>query len=627
MPTPRPALRPWWLALFAFVLVAMAPAQTSERVRLTSPTAPALADQLEAQGYDVLKGSVSPDSLDLVVSPTERAWLLGAGHALTTIDFGMPLGQRPFAEVPPAGYPDLATIESTMAAAAASHPTLCEMVDLSAAFGAPSTFEGRTIKALRISDNVQTDEDEPRVLFASTHHARETVTPVIALEIIDRLLIGYGNDPAITSAVDDHEIWIVPVVNPDGYDYVFTTDDMWRKNRNPGLTSVGVDLNRNYPMGWSGPCAGSTAEGSQTYKGPAPASEPEVQAIMALSLDRHFSKVIDFHSSGRETLWAYRCTPHPFSSFLETEAQALSVAAGWGSTSRIPSAEGEHQIWQLTRGAHAFLMETHTSFQPAYSSAQTEAAAVWASVLTMFARPVSVTGHLTSASGGLPLAGQIDVLELPFPNGEPGFLAEPDFGRFDLVLPAGTYTLTFNAPGHLPSTQVVTVGPATSTPLNVVLSAAPMDIGQANTATASFELAGAINAFGLAAANGLNGPYFATQAAGDSVVMTLGGPALQPFVLFAGMLNRNNATFAGVGSLDLGMSGASGSFSDLAVVLNGVAPATFLDGLARLDGSGTQSFSFTMPSGAPGPLFSLQAVVYQAAGLPRLTAATELARP
>src|SRR4029450_5810092 len=147
----------------------------------------------------------------------------------------------------------------------------------------PATVEGRHLYALKISDNVAQDEDEPAMLIVSTHHAREISPPVIALMAADRLTSQYGSDAQITSAVNGHEIWIAPVWNPDGYNYVFTTDNMWRKNRRVLSGGVGVDINRNYPQGWSGPCPGSTSVTNETYKGPSAASEAERQTMMTWS--------------------------------------------------------------------------------------------------------------------------------------------------------------------------------------------------------------------------------------------------------------------------------------------------------------------------------------------------------
>src|SRR5213078_5320288 len=222
--------------------------------------------------------------------------------------------ERAAAVAVPATYRDLDAIVNRMYEIAAANPAIAQVVDVTATYGTPPTFEGRHLFALKISDNVAVDEDEPAVLIVSTHHAREIVAPVIALDAAERLTSGYRIDPRVTAAVDDHEIWIAPVWNPDGYNYVFTVDNLWRKNRRIFPTGVGVDQNRNYPLGWGSPCPGSISVSSETYKGPAPASEAETQTMMIWSEHERFAKVIDYHSYGREVLYSYRCLGHPFTS-------------------------------------------------------------------------------------------------------------------------------------------------------------------------------------------------------------------------------------------------------------------------------------------------------------------------
>jgi len=261
---------------------------------------------------------------------------------------------------------------------ATNHPEICQLVDLTQTYGTAPTVEGRHLYALKISDNVLLDEDEPAFLMVSNHHAREIVTPVLALHAIDQLVLNYGSDPSITSIVNANEIWIAPVWNPDGYSYVFNTDNMWRKNRRVFPDGIGVDQNRNYPQGWYSPCSGNLDPSSDIYKGPSPASEAETQTMIAWSMDRQFAKVLDYHSSGREVLHGYACWDHPFNDYLEAKAIALSTAAGYEGDHRPPTADGEHYQWQFGKmGALAFLMETHTSFQPTYAEALAEAALVW----------------------------------------------------------------------------------------------------------------------------------------------------------------------------------------------------------------------------------------------------------
>jgi hypothetical protein len=87
---------------------------------------------------------------------------------------------------------------------ASTYPAIAQVVDLTATYSTPPTFEGRHMFALKISDNVAIDEDEPAMLVVSAHHAREISTPVIALDAADRLTSGYDVDPRLTAAVNGH---------------------------------------------------------------------------------------------------------------------------------------------------------------------------------------------------------------------------------------------------------------------------------------------------------------------------------------------------------------------------------------------------------------------------------------
>jgi carboxypeptidase T len=72
---------------------------------------------------------------------------------------------------------------------------------------------------VKISDNVGTDEDEPEVLFTHHQHAREHLTVEMAVYLLKQFTQGYGSDTRITNAVNSHEIWILPDLNPDGGEY------------------------------------------------------------------------------------------------------------------------------------------------------------------------------------------------------------------------------------------------------------------------------------------------------------------------------------------------------------------------------------------------------------------------
>ncbi|PWI17747.1 carboxypeptidase [Streptomyces sp. Act143] len=181
-----------------------------------------------------------------------------------------------------------------------------------------TSYQGRNIVALKISDNVATDESEPEVLFTHHQHAREHLTVEMALYLLDQLTSGYGTDSRVTSLVDSREIWIVPDLNPDGGEYDIATGSYrsWRKNRQPnsGSSYVGTDLNRNWNHRW-GCCGGSSGStSSETYRGPAAESAPEVKVVANFVRSRVVGGVqqikagIDFHTYSELVLWPFGYT-------------------------------------------------------------------------------------------------------------------------------------------------------------------------------------------------------------------------------------------------------------------------------------------------------------------------------
>ncbi len=207
-------------------------------------------------------------------------------------------------------FPTLSEVIEEMAEAATRFPDLVELVNLTERYATPQTHLGRDLFAFKISDNVSEEEDEPTFLMVAAHHGNEIGSPVVALDAIARLTEGYRTNVRISQLVNEYEIWIAPVWNVDGYPES-------RRNRRP---SANVDLNRNYPFLWNSDCSGSTSTGSGNYKGPVPGSEPETQTMLAFSEDQRFTKVLDFHSSGRLVVFGYRCSPHQLLDYLEAEA-------------------------------------------------------------------------------------------------------------------------------------------------------------------------------------------------------------------------------------------------------------------------------------------------------------------
>ena len=492
------------LALSGFCLFAQVSQEDERlsRVRVTTPDSRVLADELEARGFDVLEGGVLQGSLDVVVNAREWRELTALGLDPVLVERGRPLNEilseRSARGVIPTGYLDLAQLNAAMNAIAGNFPGIAEVVDITDRYGAPSTEEDRHIFAMKISDNVADDEDEPSLLVVSCHHSREIVTPVIAMNAIEQFTSLYGADPQITDLVNKYEIWIAPVWNPDGYNWVFTGDNLWRKNRHVFVDGTGVDLNRNYPMGWDSGCSGSTVVSSQTYKGPSAGSEAETQTLMAFSMDRHFTKVIDYHSSGQEVLWSYVCTPHPFSTFFQQVAIALSSASGYGGSNRTASSEGEHYQWQINQNTSlSFLIETHTTFQPTFARAEAEAQVVWPGILWMLEAPINLTGLITDSATGDPVSASVTLTGVNFPAGD---LIENEtrFGRYHVFMPTGQYDVSFSADGYLTQNHVVDIDESTEMTLDIALAPETVCRGDLNgdLSITMIDLARVVNALG-----------------------------------------------------------------------------------------------------------------------------------
>lgn len=208
-----------------------------------------------------------------------------------------------------AAYHDYAETVAEINSVVAAYPSIASKRVIG------KSYEGRDIVAVKISDNVGTDESEPEVLFDANHHAREHLTVEQALYLLGQFTKTYATDTRVRNIVDTREIWIVPMVNPDGVEYDIATGSYrsWRKNRQPnsGSSYIGTDPNRNYGYRW-GCCGGSSGSpSSATYRGPSAFSAPEVRAIRDFVNSRVVGGVqqikvaIDFHSYSKLVLWPF----------------------------------------------------------------------------------------------------------------------------------------------------------------------------------------------------------------------------------------------------------------------------------------------------------------------------------
>ena len=176
---------------------------------------------------------------------------------------------------------------------------------------------GNGIKWVKISDNPNSSEAEPQILYTAIHHAREPAGLSQLIFYMWYLLENYDSDPEIQSILDNTELYFVPVINPDGYLYNEKTDPngggFWRKNR---FNGHGVDLNRNYEYfingdptnGMWGGDGASSDPNDQTYHGVAPFSEIEAQAMKWFVENHEFVMAFNNHTYGDLLLYPYGYT-------------------------------------------------------------------------------------------------------------------------------------------------------------------------------------------------------------------------------------------------------------------------------------------------------------------------------
>ncbi len=229
------------------------------------------------------------------------------------------------------GYYTLAEIEADLDEMFQLYPNL-----ITQKFSIGTSHEGRTIWAVKISDNPNTNESEPAVGFDALVHAREPQSMATQMYFMWYLLENYGTDPEATYLVNNREMYFVPCFNPDGYEYNRINDPNgggdWRKNRRNNGGSYGVDLNRNFGYMWGYDDLGSSPiPSSQTYRGVSAFSEPESQAIRDLAIQKNYGTHFNMHTYGGYILypWGYINAETPDSLTYREFAALLTSYSGY----------------------------------------------------------------------------------------------------------------------------------------------------------------------------------------------------------------------------------------------------------------------------------------------------------
>lgn len=307
------------------------------------------------------------------------------------------------------------------------------------------SVEGRVIQAMIITDNPGVEEDEPEVRISGAHHGNELPSVELPLYLIDHLTTGYGSDPQVTSMVNETEIWIIPMVNPDGVHY------------NTRFNANGENLNRDYLCPEGDFCL-EGANNANSF------SEPETQAMRSTHEDNRFVLSLAMHTrnAGPPLIcwsWGYSDILHPSGDYHATEDDDLlvTICETYESLNTTP---GFHSIngcdWYAIHGceddyAYAYwgdigcTLEISGEFAPPegeieqYWLDNKEAIMYYISLAN-----TGISGIVTDNNTGDPL----DAVAKVIGNGREVY-TDPAVGDYHRVLLPGTYGMRYECPGYV----------------------------------------------------------------------------------------------------------------------------------------------------------------------------------
>ncbi len=335
-----------------------------------------------------------------------------------------------------------------------------------------STADSLPIFAMKISDNVHQDEDEPAVLYVGCHHAEEILGVEICIYMINDLVSSYGSDSLKSYWVDNREIWFVPMLNAEGHGIVMSgLDTLWRKNKHDNnnngffeITYDGVDLNRNYDFYWDE--GGSLNPPDEYYRGAAPFSENENRAIRDLSYAQNFVFCNSYHSARtgpKEVIyypWRWGGGYSPDVLFIRDVADSMGnlIIQDDGTGHYTPligvGLDGTERNWLYgVCGTFAYTLEVSTyTLQPGWMvEGICQRNSVGAYFLLNRVEGSGITGCIYDSLTGEPLTAEV-IIEDSYSSDLPPRRSEPLFGRFRRILMPDVYNVTVKKYGYVSQT-------------------------------------------------------------------------------------------------------------------------------------------------------------------------------
>jgi len=367
--------------------------------------------------------NVSDSRVSIVANDEElaRLRLLGYSPRVTIDDY------RAYLDSVLLAYRTYAQVCSTMVALASQYPSICRLETLG------FSVQNRAILMMLVSDNPLIEEAEPAFRILGPHHGNEKIATEITLSFLQYVLASYDTNMAIRRMVDSTELWVVPIVNVDG----FVLNQ--RENYN------GVDINRDYGYRWDGD-GGSTA----------PFSQPEPRLVRQHSLDNNIAIEFAYHSDAAYVnyLWDNHPADPPDSNFIVALATEYMDSTYGSSTTQLDTINGYR--WYEADGTCqdagfglfgniAYTIETALPSQQA--KIDSICVANRRALLAMIrAARRGISGVVRDSLTGAPLFARITI---DSPKRWDCY-TDADLGDFHKPLPAGVYTLTAHAQGYAP---------------------------------------------------------------------------------------------------------------------------------------------------------------------------------
>lgn len=334
-------------------------------------------------------------------------------------------------------YLTYAQFIDTMRTIAINNPGICKLETLGTSYG------GRQLLIMKVSDNPQVHENEPAVHFEGDIHGDEKIGWAVAFEMLKYLVTRYGTDTLVTRLVNTREIWLNPMYNPDGY------------NAGSRYNGNSVDLNRNWGWMW----------GNESQMGAAPFSEPENRATLAHLFRHPFVMFISFHA-GTEFIsypWSYS----PDSLVVPENRHILFLSQRYFAPTGYEVGQGYHGMYPINGstkdfdfgacGMMGWSIEVHYTKTPPASEIDPTFNENRPAMLEFFHRAGhGISGTVTDATTNQPVLAQVWVNPGNWPSYNDASLG--DFHRFCLP---GTYSVTFRAPGYRDTTVAGVVVPNT----------------------------------------------------------------------------------------------------------------------------------------------------------------------